>query len=110
MEDQLQAPVQKRKIPALNVVLFAVSIVLYVFTYIMLFDLLRISRAEFLILVYFGLEMAVFVLSVIATIHTARNLSKMKGLGFCVTSLALSFIQGVFGPIFFVLYLMSFYF
>lgn len=99
------APVPgKRRIPVLNLVVFPISILLYLITYAAIANFFRGSFAELLALVYFAVEIAVFVLSVLATIRTARNMMKYKGLGFAITSLVLTFIPAVFGPIFFLLY------
>lgn len=105
--EQTMKPV-KRVVPVINVILFAASILLYIFTVLAITNLLRVFRGEWIILLYFGLEMAVFVPSVVFTIKTARNLDRMKGLGFIVTSLILTIVPAVFGPVFFLLYSMTF--
>lgn len=108
MNEKLTEVQLKRKILVINVILFAVSIALYLVIYLVLLGLFRVTIFNLWVLVFFVLEIVVFVLSVVATINTARNLTRVKGLGFCVTSLVLSFIPAVFGPIFFLFSLLSF--
>lgn len=113
MENQTQPEIPMRKVPILNIILFIVSILWFPLTYLALVvpvysrHPFSWNRTFLILLASLVLDIVMFILSVIATINSAKRISRNKGLGFCVTSLSLSYFAGISISVMFILLMLA---